>query len=114
MVVVSLAAWLALSRSERWRPYGQIAGSFFAISLGVLLAQYFGNVPLRLLRFSTSSVRGVAMAKFGEALCIVLPILALHFASGGDADGLFLKGGKLKLTFSLHSYLPACTSVRRT
>lgn len=97
MVAISLAAWSGLGRSERLRQYRPIALGFFAVSLGVLLAQYAGNIPIKLLGFSISTVQGVAMAKFGEALPIVLSILTLHFASGGDRDGLFLKGGNLKL-----------------
>jgi membrane protease YdiL (CAAX protease family) len=97
MAVLSLAAWLALSWSEHLRPYRQMALSFFAVSLGLLLAQYLGNIPMKLLGFSVSTVQGVALAKFGEALPVVLAILVLHFASGGDRNGLFLQGGNLKL-----------------
>lgn len=99
MAAISLAAWLVLSRSERLRQYRQIALSFFAVSLGVLLARYWGSIPMNLLGFSVTTVQGVAMAKFGEVLSIVLPILVLHFATGGDMNGLFLKGGNLKLGF---------------
>jgi len=99
MAAISLAAWLVLSRSERLRQYRQIALSFFAVSLGVLLARYWGSIPINLLGFSVTTVQGVAMAKFGEVLSIVLPILVLHFATGGDMNGLFLKGGNLKLGF---------------
>jgi membrane protease YdiL (CAAX protease family) len=97
VAAISLAAWFVLSRSERLRRYRQIALSFFAVSLGVLLAQYCGNIPMNLLGFSVATVQGVAMAKFGEALPIVLSILVLHFASGGDLNGLYLRGGNLKL-----------------
>jgi membrane protease YdiL (CAAX protease family) len=67
------------------------------VSLGVLLAGYFGNIPLRLSGFSATTVRGVAMAKLGETLPIVMSILGVHFATGGKPDGLFLKQGNLKL-----------------
>jgi membrane protease YdiL (CAAX protease family) len=97
MAAISLVAWLMLSRSERFRQYRQIALSFFSVSLGVLLAKYCGNIPMQLLGFSVTTVQGVAMAKFGEALPIVISILALHFATGGDMNGLFLRGGNLKL-----------------
>jgi len=99
MAAISLAAWLVLSRSEHLRQYRQIALSFFAVSMGVLLARYWGSIPMKLLGFSVTTVQGVAMAKFGEVLSIVLPILVLHFATGGDMNGLFLKGGNLKLGF---------------
>jgi membrane protease YdiL (CAAX protease family) len=97
MVATSLVAWLVLGRSERLRQYRQIALSFFAVSLGVLLAQYCGSIPMRLLGFSVTTVQGVAMAKFGEALPIILSILVLHFATGGDMNELFLRGGNRKL-----------------
>jgi membrane protease YdiL (CAAX protease family) len=97
MAVASLVAWLALGRSERLWQYRPIVLGFFAVSLGLLLARFCGNIPMQLLGFSVTTVQGVAMAKFGEALPIVLSILVLHFATGGDLDGLFLRGGNLKL-----------------
>jgi membrane protease YdiL (CAAX protease family) len=97
MAIVSLVAWFILNRDERLQQYKQIAISFFAISLGVLLAQYFGDIPMKLLGFSVTTIQGVAMAKFGEALPIVLSILVSHFATGGDMNGLFLRSGNLKL-----------------
>jgi membrane protease YdiL (CAAX protease family) len=62
-----------------------------------VLFRSLGDIPMRLLGFSVSTVQGVALAKFGEALPIVLVILALHFASGGKRNDLFLRGGNLKL-----------------
>ena len=97
VAAVSLAAWLALRRNEHLQSYRQLALAFLSIALGLLLAQYFGNIPMNLLGFSTFTVQGVAMAKFGEAVPIVLSILALHFATGGNANGLFLGAGNLKL-----------------
>jgi membrane protease YdiL (CAAX protease family) len=97
MVAMSLAVWLVLTHSERLRQYKQIAIGFFAVSLGVMLAQYCGDIPMSLLGLSTTTVQGVAMAKFGEALPIIVSILVLHFATGGDMNGLFLKGGNLKV-----------------
>lgn len=97
MVAVTLAGWLALRRREALRPFALIAQGFFSVSLGVLLAQYLGNIPLRLSGFSATTVRGVAMAKLGETLPIVLSILGVHLATGGKPDGLFLQRGNLKL-----------------
>jgi membrane protease YdiL (CAAX protease family) len=70
---------------------------FFSVSIGLLLAQSFGNVPLRLLGWSVTTARGIAMAKLGESLAIVLSILVTHFAAGGNRDALFLRGGHLRL-----------------
>ena len=97
LAAINLAAWLVLSRTDRFQQYRPIVMSFLAVSLGVLLAQVLGNIPMKLIGFSVSTVQGVAMAKFGEALPIVLSILLLHFAAGGDRNGLFLRGGNLKL-----------------
>lgn len=97
VAITSLAAWFFTSRSEQFQQYKQFAISFFAISLGVLLTQYFGDIPLRLFSASITTVRGVAIAKFGEALPVILSILVVHFATGGDMDGLLLRKGNLKL-----------------
>lgn len=97
MAIASLAAWLVLGRIERLRQYRPIVFGFFAVSVGLLLARYLSNVPMQLMGLSVTSVRGVAMAKFGEALPIVLCILVAHFATGGTLDDLFLRRGKLKL-----------------
>lgn len=95
--IVSLVAWLIFSRDERLRPYKQIAISFFSISLGVVLAHYLGNTPLKFFGASIATAKGVALAKFGESLPVILSILAFHFVTGGDINGLFLGRGNLKL-----------------
>jgi len=97
VAVVSLVAWLVFNQNERLQQYKQIAISFFAISLGVLLINYFGNLPMQVLGVTVTTVKGVAIAKFGEAFLIILSILVLHFATGGDMNGLFLRKGNLKL-----------------
>ncbi|HSB91193.1 MAG TPA: type II CAAX endopeptidase family protein [Anaerolineales bacterium] len=95
--VATLAAWLLLRRRERLHLYRPILLGFFSVSIGLLLAQFFGTIPLRLLGWSVSSARGIAVAKLGESLAIVLSILVTHFAAGGNRDALFLGGGHLKL-----------------
>ena len=97
MAAATLAAWLISPERERLRPYRPILLGFFSVSIGLLLAQFFGTIPLRLLGWSVATARGIAMAKLGEAVAIVLPILVSHFATGGDRDALFLGGGHLRL-----------------
>ena len=97
MVFLTLFGWLATSRVRWLQPYRAILQGFFAVSLGVLLTHYLGNVPLQLSGFSVEMIEGVAVAKLGEALPIVLSILAIHFAFGDDMDGLYLKRGNLRL-----------------
>jgi membrane protease YdiL (CAAX protease family) len=100
MAAVTLVGWLALRQKREWQPLAAIALGFFGASLGLLLAQVGGDWPRQLFGFSTNTIQGVALAKFGEALAIILPILGLHFATGGRRDGLFLKRGNLKLGLS--------------
>ena len=97
MAVVTLVGWLASSRIEWLEKYRPIFQGFFAVSLGVLLTHYVGNVPLLLSGLSVETVQGVAIAKFGEALPIVLSILVVHFASGGDMNGLYMQRGTLRV-----------------
>ena len=92
----TLAAWLMLQGRERLHLFRPILLGFFSVSIGLLLAQFFGTIPLRLLGWSVTTARGIAMAKLGEALAIALSILVTHFAVGGTRDGLFLKRGNLK------------------
>jgi hypothetical protein len=50
---------------------------------------------MRFLGVTVTTVKCVAMAKFGEAMPIILSILVLHIADGGEMDGLFLRRGNL-------------------
>lgn len=97
VAIVSLVAWFIFTQNKRLQQYKQLAISFFSISLGVLLAHYFGNLPMKFLGVSITTVKGVAIAKFGEALPVILSILAFHFFTGGEMNGLFLRRGNLKL-----------------
>jgi hypothetical protein len=97
MVLASLILWIGLSRIEQFQKYQNLAISFLAVSLGVLISHYLGYLPGELLKFSTSTIQGVALAKFGEALPIILSILVFHFATGGNRAGLFLRRADSKL-----------------
>jgi membrane protease YdiL (CAAX protease family) len=65
--------------------------AYFSVSLGLLAAHYLGGLPAQLTGYQVPSVEGVALAKFGETIPIVLAILLVHFLRGGRADELFLK-----------------------
>lgn len=96
MPAVTLAGWLISARVERLQKYQGLVSGFFAVSLGLLLAFFVGDLPLKWLDLTTTTIKGIAVAKFSESLPIMLTILIFHFASGGKAEGLFLKGGRLK------------------
>ena len=96
MPAVTLAGWLISARVERLQKYQGLVSGFFAVSLGLLLTFFVGDLPLKWLDLTTTTIKGVAVAKFSESLPIMLTILIFHFALGGKAEGLFLKGGRLK------------------
>jgi len=97
MPVICLAGWLLSMKMERLDRYQGIAAGFFSVSLGLLLAQYVGSLPMKWLNLQTNTITGIAVAKFSESLPIILSILVLHFALGGKVDDLFLKRGKTKV-----------------
>lgn len=96
MPAVTLAGWLISARVERLQKYQGLVSGFFAVSLGLLLTFFVGDLPLKWLDLTTTTIKGIAVAKFSESLPIMLTILIFHFALGGKAEGLFLKGGRLK------------------
>ncbi len=96
MPVISLAGWLISARIDRLQKYQGLASGFFAVSLGLLLALFVGDLPLKWLDLQPTTIKGMAVAKLSESLPIILTILVFHFSLGGKADGLFLKGGRIK------------------
>ncbi len=96
MPAATLAGWLISARVERLQKYQGLVSGFFAVSLGLLLASFVGELPLKWLDLTTTTIKGIAVAKFSESLPIMLAILLFHFALGGKAEGLFLKGGRMK------------------
>ena len=97
MPVITLAGWLISARVKRLQKVQGLASGFFAVSLGLLLALFFGDLPLKWLELTPTTIKGIAVAKFSESLPIILMILIIHFALGGKAGGLFLKAGRLKV-----------------
>ena len=97
MVAITLIAWTVLARIDRFVRYRALMGSFFAISLGVLISHYFAPFTLDLLGLAPVTARGVAIAKFSEAFPIVVSILIYHFATAGDRQGLYLATGNRRI-----------------
>ena len=97
MPIITLVIWLILVRSDQSQEYRELAAAFFAVSLGLLIAHFIGNLPLQYLNLSPATIKGMAVAKFSDTLPIILSILILHFSLGGKAEGLFLKPGGTKV-----------------
>jgi membrane protease YdiL (CAAX protease family) len=95
-VALSLCGWLVVRRVDRLKIYKPLFLAFFAVSLGVLSTHYFAPYALTLLGLTPTTAKGVALAKFSEALPIIASILLVHFATGGNRDEIFLRVGNLR------------------
>ena len=99
-----LALALGFRRSERSRGFWPVAYAYFVANLVLLVTTLlakspvgaFGEWALRLFGLTVTTPVGVAAAKVGEAIGIVVIILALCRAAGFSLASLYLKRGKLK------------------
>lgn len=94
--VVMLITSVLCYRFERYRPYWQIAYSFFAISIGVLVANYTGELLPRLFSLSLDTISGIAVAKLVEVISITVPILILIWVAKYNRASVYLTVGKFK------------------
>ncbi len=74
--------------------YRCILMTFFGISLGFLLSSLFGNWYLA-LGYTTSTVEGLALAKFAEVVPILVAVLLVSRATGCTLNDIFMIGGKI-------------------
>ena len=96
LTVVLLVAALLLKRSEKLSKYWLIIYAFFVASFVNLITILFGgynNVVMQWFATNTDTNKGQAISKIYEMLMVVIPILALTWASGADLGSLFLKKG---------------------
>jgi len=92
-----LAVTAILYRSERFKAYWQIAFAFCVASVGFLVAWLLSSWLLAIVNISTTTMAGLAIAKFVDALLIVAPIIVLVKITGSDMGTLYLQRGNLKL-----------------
>ena len=92
-----LAVTAILYRSERFKAYWQIAFAFCVASVGFLVAWLLSSWLLAMVNISTTTMAGLAIAKFVDALLIVVPIIVLVKVTGSDMGTLYLQRGNLKL-----------------
>ena len=101
-----LAAALLFRRSERLRPYWQLAYAFFVAAFVYLITSLlagFSDTTLRTLGLSTDSSAGFAVAKVASVLVAVIPMLLLTRLSGARLDTVYLQRGALRLGLTLGS-----------
>jgi len=102
VVGIMLLSTFILYRLEgKGNKYCKISFSFLIVSIGLLLAWYFGRWYDLIPGLSTSTVEGVAVAKIGEVLPIVLAMLVGTWLIEKDFTPVFIRGGDLKKTFKL-------------
>ena len=88
--VLILVVIFFLNRSERGKKYLPLSLAFFAVALGLAIDIFVGNLLLDGLHWSTNAPQGWAAGKFGEAVPVILCILAVTRWSGEDFKSLYL------------------------
>lgn len=89
--------WRALpveGPASRFRP---VLFAYFAAVFGLSLSFCLGSWALRLFGLSTNTPAGVAVAKFSEALLIVVGVLVVARLAGQDLASLYIRKGGLAL-----------------
>jgi len=92
-----LAVTVILYRSVRFKAYWQIAFAFCVASVGFLVAWLLSSWLLAMMNVSATTMAGLAITKFVDALLIVVPIIVLIKITGSDMGTLYLQRGNLKL-----------------
>jgi len=88
---------LSLKRSKVGKAYWQVVYVLFVAGVAILSSTLFSGSLLDLFRLSPSSPQWIAVAKFSESLCRVVPILALMAIIGADGRSMYLARGRLGL-----------------
>lgn len=102
IVVILLIPTIILYRTEgRWNRYWLLSFSFLIASVGLLLAYFLGRWYQLIPGLSTSTIQGVAIAKFSEVLPIVSAILVGMWLVDKDFTKIFLQGGNLRKSAKL-------------
>jgi len=94
--IIFLATTFVFYRIEHFKKYWQLSYAFFVASFAFLLTSLLSNWLLDVLNFSTSTMKGLAAAKVSDAFPIVLAILLLNKAAGGDLGSIYVQKGNLK------------------
>jgi membrane protease YdiL (CAAX protease family) len=97
LTAILLVTALSLRRSEVAKGYWQVAYVLFVAGVAILSSTMFSGNLLGLFRVSPSSPQWIAIAKFSESICRVVPILGLMAITGAGRDSMYLARGRLGL-----------------
>jgi membrane protease YdiL (CAAX protease family) len=99
--VLFVATGLLYRTEGNWNKCWRLSFSFLLVSVGLLLAWFFGRWYQLIPGLTTSTVEGIAVAKLAEVLPIISIILVGTWIVERDFEPIFLRGGNLKKTFKL-------------
>ena len=91
-----MIAALLIRRSRRFNKYWLVLFAFFVASFAQALDYYFNDWSLRLLGLDIKTPAGIAVSKLESTIMIVVPILLLTKASGGNLASIYIQKGKLR------------------
>jgi membrane protease YdiL (CAAX protease family) len=99
--VILISTFILYKFDGSWNEHWKLSFSFLIVSIGLLLAWFFGRWNELIPGFSISTVEGVAVAKVAEVLPVVLAILVGTWLIEKDYTPIYLRGGDLKKSFKL-------------
>jgi membrane protease YdiL (CAAX protease family) len=87
---------LGLQTSSHLNRYRLVFFALFTASIAQFIDWHYSQWMARALNIDPNSPEGYAIDKLESTLLLVLTILILHKASGGDMASLYLKRGKVR------------------
>lgn len=96
LCILFLLGSLVFSLKKKWNRFWPISFAFFLATFCQFLAWRFSEVPVKYLGLETSSIKGMAVAKFSQSLWIIIPIIFLTLVSGQSLASIYFKKGRLR------------------
>jgi len=97
LTAILLLTALYLRRSQAGKGYWRVVYVLFVAGVAILSSTLFSGGLLDLFRLSPSSPQWIAVAKFSESICRIVPILALMAIIGAERRSMYLARGRLGL-----------------
>jgi len=96
LCILFLALAVVFALKKKWNKFWPIPFAFFLAVFCQFLAWRFSGLPLKFLGLESSSIKGMAAAKFSQSLWIIIPILFLTLVSGQSLASIYFKKGRLR------------------
>lgn len=96
-LVVFGALWLIAREGHRLHRFRPVFFAYFTAVFALSLGFFFADKGLEFLRLTTQTPVGIAMAKFLQALLIVIGILVVAKLCGENLASLYIQKGRLML-----------------